>query len=488
MALEEKLNTIALCLPGGGFRAAGFCLGILAFLEEMDLLKNVRAISTVSGGTITGMKYAQMMKDGKTYTEFYEEMYTWLKENQLASQAIATLKNKSTWETQYPHKRRNLINAFAIQYNQFIPGTLGELEEYLALPSSKLERCIFNSTDFNHGVEFRFQNKDIPQRDFGNAYQDGFYRDIRHEILLGDVVAASSCFPAGFEPLAFPGDFVQKESLMKIPDDAEPIGLMDGGIIDNQGSSSLSTGQLNYEFYAVGDVGSSGGTPFTFSDNLQASKWISTILNPWLLVLSLFAMIVTLAMDTFMLKYVFTVLASILVTLHILLYLGYRYAQNMANLSESVILDPRKIGIYLMDRVRSVITLNNVIFLKGAKSRNITNIFTRAPNRVEKISIYELADFEENLPVNPESHKQTLNGIICGISPKLVQASRESVAFATTLWFEDDRGEMLDQLILTGKATTCLSLMSFLLKVSNQHTCENDAFFQKLLKWWRTYQ
>ncbi|MEL7147368.1 MAG: hypothetical protein AAFO69_13425, partial [Bacteroidota bacterium] len=53
----ELFEDIAICLSGGGFRAAGFSLGILSFLHEVvyrdsTLLQKVHGLSSVSGGTI----------------------------------------------------------------------------------------------------------------------------------------------------------------------------------------------------------------------------------------------------------------------------------------------------------------------------------------------------------------------------------------------------------------------------------------------------
>src|SRR5258708_36904718 len=82
--------------------------------------------------------------------------------------------------------------------------------------------------------------------------------DILKQIKLGDIVASSSCFPAGFEPLIYPRDFSypgrrdQKnnkglnsntlQQAMIITDyNNRPraldtsIGLLDGGVDDNRG-------------------------------------------------------------------------------------------------------------------------------------------------------------------------------------------------------------------------------------------------------------
>ena len=51
-------SSIGICLSGGGYRAAAFHLGALAYLDHAGLATKLRAISTVSGGTFTGARYA----------------------------------------------------------------------------------------------------------------------------------------------------------------------------------------------------------------------------------------------------------------------------------------------------------------------------------------------------------------------------------------------------------------------------------------------
>ena len=45
--------TSALCLSGGGYRAMVFHIGVLWRLYETGLLKTIKRISSVSGGSIT---------------------------------------------------------------------------------------------------------------------------------------------------------------------------------------------------------------------------------------------------------------------------------------------------------------------------------------------------------------------------------------------------------------------------------------------------
>src|SRR6516165_3718974 len=53
---------IALCLSGGGFRAALFHLGALRRLNELGILSRVDTIASVSGGSILAAHLATRMR------------------------------------------------------------------------------------------------------------------------------------------------------------------------------------------------------------------------------------------------------------------------------------------------------------------------------------------------------------------------------------------------------------------------------------------
>ena len=57
---EQRLG---LALSGGGHRAAFFHVGVLARLSELGLLRPVRVLSTVSGGSIVGALYYLLVKN-----------------------------------------------------------------------------------------------------------------------------------------------------------------------------------------------------------------------------------------------------------------------------------------------------------------------------------------------------------------------------------------------------------------------------------------
>ena len=77
--MKKAFNNIALAFSGGGFRAASFTFGTLSLLEHVGLLKSVKAISSVSGGSITAVKYAQSQIEKHSFDEFFTQYYTFLK-------------------------------------------------------------------------------------------------------------------------------------------------------------------------------------------------------------------------------------------------------------------------------------------------------------------------------------------------------------------------------------------------------------------------
>jgi len=57
-SVKKPFGYIALCLSGGGYRAATYALGTLRMLDELNLLDGVKFLSTVSGGTFMGLCFA----------------------------------------------------------------------------------------------------------------------------------------------------------------------------------------------------------------------------------------------------------------------------------------------------------------------------------------------------------------------------------------------------------------------------------------------
>ncbi len=73
-------------------------------------------------------------------------------------------------------------------------------------------------------------------------------RNRAREIRLADIVASSSCFPVGFEPLVLPNDFFPASANDLVFHTTggtqvliHRLGLIDGGVYDNQGIEAIIT-------------------------------------------------------------------------------------------------------------------------------------------------------------------------------------------------------------------------------------------------------
>lgn len=225
-APAEPLRQIGLAISGGGFRAAGFGLGCLSYLnrcvltdasgQSHSLLERVSFMSTTSGGSLVSLLYTRNLYQRKPFADTYRELRNLMDGEQLLSDALRILNDPDAWQST-PDKQRNLINAYALACNQRFDGaTFGTFCE----PDSPdfrphLRQICVNATEFVNGISFRFQNIDGQTRTglVGNynlyLRQDAL--DTIRKLRLGDLMAASSCFPAGFEPLVFPHDFTYQD-------------------------------------------------------------------------------------------------------------------------------------------------------------------------------------------------------------------------------------------------------------------------------------
>ncbi|SKB69265.1 Predicted acylesterase/phospholipase RssA, contains patatin domain [Parapedobacter luteus] len=222
---QTPFRSIALAFSGGGFRAASFALGTLSYLNELTLeagtplLKNVSFISSASGGTITNAMYAQHNAANQPFGTFYGKLFTILNGTVLLDYVFKILNDDSQWESR-PDKKRNMINAFALAYDYYLfeGALLGEL--YSGNSASHLEEVCFNATEFYRGLLFRQNIKMKFDKGFreDRKFRYGNFAinlgwSIARKLKLSDLLAASSCFPAGFEPIMFPNDFTYNNAI-----------------------------------------------------------------------------------------------------------------------------------------------------------------------------------------------------------------------------------------------------------------------------------
>lgn len=242
---SSVFDRIALSLSEGGFRATAYSLGTLKTLYLLGLLDRVHLLSTASGGTIAGAYYAMRRKKGDDFSHIYHDLYRYLEQDQLLPTALAR------WEQNIAEAQRpKLIQAFADAYAQDLFGStpLGLFWEDSSF--FHLQTVIFGATELYSGLTFRFQHGaylPTPKNSKDGAYLVGngnvrLPAQYARQLRLADVVAASSCFPGGFEPLIMPDDFLPREAniLRGMGKKTPPrIALLDGGIYDNQGIESL---------------------------------------------------------------------------------------------------------------------------------------------------------------------------------------------------------------------------------------------------------
>jgi hypothetical protein len=294
MNLQPKRPAfIALSFSGGGFRAAAYSLGCLSYLDHatiggQKLTSLVHFVSSASGGSITNLVYSASQRQGKSFAEFYNLLQTNLQGSGLVDRVFQILKEDAFWE-QRPQKTRNIINAFSIAYDELLfQGATFNL--YLQPVTGVVPEICVNTTEFNNGMLFRFQNAGKAGNHFIWFKKDAASRQALGAVKLGDILACSSCFTVGFEPFMFPHDFsynklTNTQLRTALVEDTRfspakgdltsnkptttgrkdiTFGLMDGGIDDNQGIDSFikaegrlqKKNEFGYDLYMACDVSS----------------------------------------------------------------------------------------------------------------------------------------------------------------------------------------------------------------------------------------
>ena len=104
---QNKDLQIALTLSGGGYRASVFHIGVLSYLYHLKLddgsrmLDHVTVVSTVSGGTITGVNYLLAMEKEGSLNMHLAELFEKIKSNNLADKVFENLYKKKKNKTLY---------------------------------------------------------------------------------------------------------------------------------------------------------------------------------------------------------------------------------------------------------------------------------------------------------------------------------------------------------------------------------------------------
>jgi predicted acylesterase/phospholipase RssA len=278
-ALSCYRGKVGLALSGGGFRASLFHLGVLARLAEMDVLRSVETLSTVSGGSIVGAHYylevqdlLQRKGDESITREDYitivkrvQERFPAGVQRNLRMRALADLKVNLKMVSSTDYSRSHRMGEL---YEEALYSLIGEEDTPRASPhnmpeliispadeprdsrfnpkfsnwrrEAKVPILILNATSLNTGHNWHFTARwmgEPPGRleteiDINERYRRLWYTQAAGEAHqrypLGYAVAASACVPGLFEPLVLEGLYPERT-----------VRLVDGGVHDNQGVDSL---------------------------------------------------------------------------------------------------------------------------------------------------------------------------------------------------------------------------------------------------------
>jgi hypothetical protein len=549
----KPFENIALAFSGGGFRAASFSLGVLSyfnkvtFSDEVDelngqtLLQQVRYLSSASGGTITTTLYSLYNAQGKNFGEFYTKLLKGLNGSDLLQQALEILADKKRWD-KTPQKSRNIINAFSLAYDQYLfDGLTLQSLYHDPSPAMHLQEVCFNATEFYTGQSFRQAVKLVPDNNTDEYFKYGnreifVDRSVTGKIKLGDVLAASSCFPAGFEPIVYPKDFTHadltehelKGALTLIPQTGDKqetdfitkrqFGLMDGGITDNQGLQSLmdadgrrqsdKTDFSYFDLMLVNDVGSHFIHPYELPKVKKGFE-----LNLWgVFYITLAILLVGTVVAWLGVKHNYTpamVIGSLLIPIPFIWVSAVLYVRHellgvsrssvgmdlKRNFTEKIIqilvsfFSKTPINLItqmLTARAQSVLMLNTSIFLKRIRQLLYDKFYGTAQwkNRGKGNHVYDLSFSNDIYRKNGTD----VSPYSLDPSQDMQIVSQTAFNMGTTLWFDKQSSEQQHCeacLIATGQFTTCYNLLEYINRLLAQKTAGDlydDKYQNRLLK------
>lgn len=509
MNRKTTLNCIGLCFSGGGYRASIFNLGVLSYLNRVhydgrNMLDRVEVLSTVSGGTFTGLAFAKarLQKD-YSFTSFYDQFYTTFEpaNDRLMDDATAKLIDDEVWKN-HPHKKRSVINAMALTYAdmEVFKGNFGM---FINDKDRGIYQVCFNATDFTFGLPFRFQNK----LTFSNGkIKNKLLNKIKNELPIADILAASSCFPVGFEPMIFPDDFYKNHEnenyleLKKLELFKNGIGLMDGGITDNQGIGSMMNAyessffKNKMDLLLVSDVSSSKiAVPYQpESEQVKESSKIKMIIGfilnsikvyglaSFLLVLGLLLPVLCYyEVTSRWIENLLLVISGLLLGLGIVtVVLGVVTHRIKDTLIDFISKQFKKVPKDLQDNVLIFENLEYNLVIKMLKERitssflMIYDIFTKQLRRINYDFLYQQNASLNGIVVTSLIHKfndnfKKYNPLEIGDlnlaepSVALREVALHASETGTQLWWTEKDKELnrMDKLIATGQFTTCYNLL-----------------------------
>lgn len=523
---------VGIAISGGGYRATSFGLGTLSYLnhlqfEEDPLLKKVIALSTVSGGSIVGITYAQWTKAGLNFEDYFKWLYEQITTFDLITDSI----NKYVGDKD----KNSLIEGFSSSYEDHL---LTHRKFWSIQPSfnggkydSHLLFYSINSTDFNTGTPFRFiaqdsdwseylKRNDLKRKNSKGELTtkmqpfvvgNGFFKlkDNIKKLPLNVVLASSSCFPGGFEPIILR----LKDHITETHSLHSEVALMDGGIVDNQGLDAIIDFQEKIPLDLVIVVDSASPDITKYSQSEPSSIWLignckigflSKLIYS-LTALFALALIISLCSNT-----IFTLIFTVLTTVLTVLSVVNCTVKNKLNkvitdkgLNSSTLkplrnLTPNAVKQLLLNRANSLESLVGSVFMKHIRRLNTQNLFeiNKLNRKIIVNTLYQNKILDENEKFlmldrsqvglfknyidnikredpNEQDFESKLNKVLGGIP----EISKRAFGMGTTLWVsKDEEGEKLVRdVIVTGQISTCVNIINNKEIINNYPTIHKQA-------------
>jgi NTE family protein len=193
---------IGLCLSGGGFRATLFHLGVARRLNELGILSRLKAISSVSGGSILNgvlaTRWPLLRANGcGVFTNFDEQIVqpvrSFCGEDLRTPLLLLTRLNPANWGELMRDYFSVSANRLAVAYE---PLFHGRALSAVQAPGPNVPRFVFCATNLRTGACWQLHGG--PDGRMGDFYTG--YCSTGH-VQVSEAVAASSAFTPGFSAL-----------------------------------------------------------------------------------------------------------------------------------------------------------------------------------------------------------------------------------------------------------------------------------------------
>ena len=245
--MATSSDRLALCLSGGGYRAALFHLGAVRRLNELGVLSKIDTISSVSGGSILAAHLATTVtpwpEPGKSLDQKQWQVQVEAPFRQFVKRNIRTwpvLKRLFPWNW-----CRSSTQVKALESTYFKHLTKMNLTDLPDRPN-----FVFCGTDITNGVSWVFEKRRV------GSYRAGYVVPAP-AWPVARAVACSSCFPPIFDPMPMPSEKTVVDGLDEPKEPWKGITVSDGGLYDNLG--------IQPAFLEGTILVSDGGEPFVAS-------------------------------------------------------------------------------------------------------------------------------------------------------------------------------------------------------------------------------